>query len=180
MSFLTCNVIGVEALAGKFNASIPAVQSSVAATMLKAAIMVQRLAKQKVSGEVLNVVSNKLRTSISAEVVTTGGVIVGIVGSNVKYAAIHEYGFAGKISVSAHVRRSVRQMKSARRNKLGNETSGSKLKGKGTGVINVRSFERTVNYPERSFIRSSLKELTPEIRAMVSKATIKTIQGALK
>jgi len=50
------------------------------------------IVKYKLSGQLLKVRSNLLRSSITKEVIGKGFNIIGRVGSNVKYARIHELG----------------------------------------------------------------------------------------
>lgn len=107
--------------------------------MQKIVIDLQRqVVKNKLSGQVLNVVTNRLRSSITGRVEDTGTGISGIVGTNVPYGRVHEYG--GSFTIPAHTRTS----------RLGNS-------------YNVRSY--TAHFPERSFMRTSLADLAGQIRA---------------
>lgn len=171
---------GASETIAKLRKIAPAVEDSVCKTMLKMAIKVQRLAKQKVSGDVLKVDTGTLRASITAKTETSGGKVIAVVGSNVKYAARHEFGFHGTESVKEHMRRSSAQMKSAIIGKNGKEKSFSKLanKGKGSGVVSA--FTRQVNYPAHSFLRSSLKELTPQIIKELELSAKKSAKDAMK
>lgn len=56
------------------------------------AITVQEAAKDNVDGEVLNRRSGDLWRSIQEHVFKKAGTVVGIVGTHMKYAAIHEFG----------------------------------------------------------------------------------------
>lgn len=49
-------------------------------------------------------ISGRLRQSVTSEVEQSPGRIVGRVGSAVKYAAFHEFGFHGVVNVRAHTR----------------------------------------------------------------------------
>jgi phage gpG-like protein len=88
--------------------------------------------------------------------VSTSNEVIGKVGTNVEYAAYHEYGFSGSVSVAAHVR----HLKDGR-------------------IQNVGAHTRNVNYPARSFLRAALKSFAPQIReelhAAVSLAISKTM-----
>ena len=57
-----------------------------------ATIEVQTTVKDLLDGPVLNRKSNRLWRSIQPEVFRKGGTIVGIVGTDVEYSAIHEFG----------------------------------------------------------------------------------------
>jgi len=61
--------------------------------MYSAALLVERRAKEKLSGEVLHVRTGRLWSSVTSSVSETmGGEMEGRVGSNVVYARIHELG----------------------------------------------------------------------------------------
>ena len=70
----------------------------------RAVLRVQRRVKEKLSGEVLNVRTGRLRRSIVERVESSGSVVTGIVGTNVEYAAPHEYGFIGVVTVKESLR----------------------------------------------------------------------------
>ena len=71
-----------------------------------------------------------------------------------KYAAAQEYGFVGEESVSAHSRE-IR------------EAFGRTIAPKTTLIC---AFSRTMNLPERSYMRSALDEMQDEIAAALSDA----------
>lgn len=96
--------------------------------------------KEKLSGQVLNVRTGRLRRSIHMEVNESVTSVVGTVGTNVIYARPHEYG--GPVTVKEHLR-TVKQ------------AWGRPLKE--PKQVTVRSHVK--NLPERSFLRSSLLEL---------------------
>lgn len=111
-------------------------------------LRLQALVQRKLSGQVLNVVTGALRRSIQSEVTVTAEAVVGRVYSSgdVKYARIHEMG--GK--TRAH---------------LIEPKKGKMLKfAMGGNTV----FARSVNHPgsvmpERSFLRSSLRDMRGEI-----------------
>jgi phage gpG-like protein len=109
-------------------------------------------AAEKVSGPapgaVLNVKTGALRRSLKERFEDEGGVFVGTLYSSgdVKYAAIHEYG--GVINIP--------------------EITPTKAQAlhffyKGKWVFAMRAKAHSVTMPERSFVRSSLRELAPQI-----------------
>ena len=100
---------------------------------------------EKLSGQVLNVVSGRLRRSIYSKVEQTDTSVIGSVSSSgdVKYAAIHEFGFDGQETVRAHTR----EIKQA---------FGKAISPK---TVEVREFTRHMVMPERSFMRSSFQDL---------------------
>jgi phage gpG-like protein len=163
--------------------------TSVVRAMNRLTIMVQARVKQKLSGEVLHVRTNNLRSSINREVRVVGSEIQGVVGTNVEYAAVHEYGFDGMVSVRAHLR----QLRERGRMKLfktsGHEQFGiwKNVRGAKTGkVAQVRgwfndrqgqsSFLRHMRVPERSFLRTSLKEFEPVINIELQRALLEAFK----
>lgn len=110
---------------------------------------------EKLSGQVLNVKTGKLRRSINAKFENSGN--TGVVGTNVIYGRVHEKG--GALEIPQHMR----MMKQAF--------------GKPAKVPREISISGHVaNFPERSFLRSALRDLEPSIQSEVSK----TVYGAIK
>ena len=100
----------------------------------------------------LNVQSGRLRRSIRASAATvSGNAVRSIIGSNVRYAAIHEFGFNGQENVRAHERRVFRHL---------NLRTGGRLKRRVDtgGRIQVRGFARRMNMPARASIRTGIAE----------------------
>ena len=94
----------------------------------------------KLQGQVLHHRSGNLGRSIQEEVETSGATTTGQVYSSgdVKYAAIHEFGFHGIENVREHIR--------------------TVAFGREVAPFIVHGFQRQVNMPERSFMRSSLAD----------------------
>ena len=115
-----------------------------------ALLLEDHIKSDKLSGQVLNVVTGRLRRSIHSDVIETGTSIEGRVSSSgdVKYAAIHEYGFSGAETVRAHTR----EIKQAFGHAITPRT------------VNVREFVRQMEMPERSFMRSSFDDLKDVLR----------------
>ena len=111
---------------------------------------------QKLSGQVLNVVTGRLRRSIFSRVDETATSVTGSVSSSgdVKYAAIHEFGFDGEETVRAHTR----EIKHAFGRAIAPRT------------VEVREFSRHVHMPERSFMRSSFTDLKAMLQQGVADA----------
>lgn len=106
--------------------------------------------EHKLSGQALNVKTGRLRRSINQRVETTATSAYGIVGTNVAYARRHEMGFTGTEQVRAHLR----MMKQAFGRMVKNPRE-----------IMVSQHPRNVKYPAHSFLRSSLADMEPEIKA---------------
>lgn len=107
----------------------------------------------KLSDQVLRVRTGRLRRSITERVEESGSRVSGIVGTNVEYARVHEYGFKGTVSVREHLRKT----------KAGSTT--------------VRAHTRKVSLPERSFLRSSLRDLQPQIREEIERSLNRAVRG---
>lgn len=113
------------------------------------------IASSKLSGQVLKVRSGTLRRSITQRIIDTSTGVTGIVGTNVKYAAVHEYGFQGQVTVKEHLR-----------------------KLKSGDVANVSSFSRRMSMPQRSFLRSGLKDKKEDIQARLAKTINEVASGS--
>lgn len=106
--------------------------------------LVRKVQQEKLEGQVLKVKDGRLSRSIGDKVVTSDTQVQGIVSSAgpVEYAAAHEYGFKGSVDVKAHLR----EIKKA---------FGRPIPPK---EVEVRAHARMMNLPERSFLRSALRE----------------------
>lgn len=110
--------------------------------------------ERKLTGQVLNVQTGRLRNSIQSRFKEKATEWTSTVSTNVKYAGAHEYGFKGAVTVRSHKRR----IKSA---------FGKPIP---TKEIMIGSFTRQMNLPERSYMRSSLNENERRILNAISKA----------
>lgn len=143
------------------------------------AIRLQERVKRKLSDEVLHVRTGTLRRSINQQVTETSSSLLATVGTNIDYAAVHEYGFNGTVTVAGHIRklregRKMRLVGAKKHNGIGEwQSQRGSLTG---GVAYVNSYTRKVNLPERSFLRSALKELEQDAIITVEQA----VAGALK
>lgn len=112
------------------------------------------VASNKLSGQLLKVRTGHLRRSITQSVQDDPHGVTGVVGTNVSYAAVHEYGFKGLVTVREHLRR---------------------LKDGNTA--NVRSHSRKMDLPARSFLRSSLMDKAGTITERLGKAVSEAAHG---
>ncbi len=161
---LSLSIDGAEALQARLDAFPAAVRNELA---VKAQALSEALADkvrdEKLSGQVLNARSGALRDSIGAEVSNDGDEVSASVGSygDVKYAAIQEYG--GK--TGAH------------------EILPVKGKVLAFLVGGALRFARKVEHPgsvipERSYLRSSLDEMSAEIVAALAATPAETWEDA--
>ncbi len=147
---------GAEALQARLDAFPTALATGLAAKAQDlAGALADKVRFEKLSGEVLNARSGALRDSISAEVASDDEGVSASVGSygDVKYAAIQEYG--GK--TGAH------------------EILPAKAEALAFMVGGALRFARKVEHPgslipERSYLRSSLNEMSGEIATAPAEA----------
>lgn len=133
----------------------------------------------------LDVVTTRLRGSIASSVENKAGGITGRIGSNVKYAVLHEFGFKGIINVRAHTRIARvlkggiaidprRKILDARGNVVGRKENTRQAllrlaknakKAKGIVVLQqqVKAHKREIDYAGKPFIRPALESHLPVI-----------------
>jgi hypothetical protein len=118
------------------------------------------LASGNLSGSVLKARTGTLRASLRATV-ATGGAIAASVTASAPYAAFQEYGFSGVENVRASARRQSRA--------FGRAISPV--------VVAVRAHQRRVDYPGRSYLRSALAALAPEIGQAIRAAVAQAVES---
>lgn len=111
---------------------------------------------EKLSGQILKNKTGTLRRSVNRNIVKTGKSIIGSVGTNIVYGRVHELG--GTITVREHLRMMVKAFGRAVKNPR---------------QITVKSHQAT--YPERSFLRSSLREMESEIKGELKDALRRSV-----
>jgi phage gpG-like protein len=110
--------------------------------------------QNKLSGAVLRVRTGSLRQSILVQIDQSDTATTATVSSNLGYAAAQEYGFSGTVNVRA----GLRQIR---------EAFGRPIAAK---TVSVRGYSRRMDLPERSFLRSALDDMTPDISADIEDA----------
>lgn len=125
----------------------PRVRVELRTSVLKLAIgMVAFVKEKKLSGQVLRNRTGTLRRSITHKMQEQPESIRATVGTNVSYARVHEFGWEGKVLID--------------------QAFGRQLK---------YPVWKSVRLPERSFLRSSLKDkaedIKKELRAAVRRGT---------
>jgi phage gpG-like protein len=161
---LNITLVGAEALQARLDAFPAALAGELAAkAQALGEALADKIRNEKLSGQVLNARSGALRDSIGAEVFSDGEDVSASVGSygDVKYAAIQEYG--GK--TGAH------------------EILPVKGKVLAFLVGGAMRFARRVEHPgsvipERSYLRSSLDEMSDEILAALAATPSETWEDA--
>ena len=157
---ITAKITKGEDLGKKFRDTIPNIQSGVQKEIMRLALKVTGKVMGKLSGDVLRVRTGRLRRSIHPEWDFRQGYSGATVGTNVEYAAIHEYGFSGSVQVKSFQR----EMTKA----FGKPISPTQ--------VTVRAHTRNINMPERSFLRSTLREMNSEIVEGLQKAIAKELK----
>lgn len=144
---LSVKVIGTQQVVARLRSRPARVGQALMRAVQAQAIRVQARVKdvKLVGGSPLHSRTGKLRRSVHVTESYGDGLVTGFVGTNVRYAAVHELGLT--VTVREHLRMMTmafgRSVKNPRK-------------------INVKAHE--VRYPERSFLRSSLKELAPSVK----------------
>lgn len=136
----------------------PRVRGELELTVRRLAITLQQYVKQdKLSGQVLRNRTGTLRRSITHKIFSALDGVRGIVGTNVSYARPHEFGFKGQVNVKQHLR----NVKMA----FGRQIEPVQA------VVGAHT--RNVNLPERSFLRSSLKDKSDDIKKALREAVLR-------
>lgn len=118
----------------------PEMQSATVKATGRLVLMLQARVKMKLSGDVLNVRTGRLRRSITQRIEQTATEVSGVVGTNVNYGKAHEFG--GPQEIKEHLR-------------LVKQAFGKDLRMPVWAT--VKTHTRTL--PERSFLRSALRDL---------------------
>ena len=150
-------IIGGESLVARLDAVGPKIQTKIETTIQRLVLtLMANVQRDKLSGQVLNVRTGRLRRSITQRMQGLGTTSVsGIVGTNVEYARAHEMGFQGTVTVKAHLR-------------MMTKAFGKPVKD--PHQIQVNSHSRNMNIPEKSFLRSALNDMRPEIKEKLKAA----------
>lgn len=153
---LKMEFIGGDVLAAVLRSYGGKVQTAIVQSIGRSALRLQsEVMDNRLSGQVLNIRTGNLHRSIHQQVTSSGGLVVGEVNTNVRYGVAHEYGFAGTVNVKA----SMRQVRQA---------FGRPLKS--PRYVQIRAHSRNVKLPERSFLRSALRDMKPGIEADLQKS----------
>jgi molybdopterin-binding protein len=152
---ISADLLGDRTALDRLRAMPDAARSGLARAIAKLGVDLQNNVQQnKLSGQVLKIRSGALKSSIDVETGQNGTAITTTVFTDLDYAAAQEYGFSGTVNVRA----SLRQIK---------EAFGHPISAK---TIGVRAHSRRMDLPERSFLRSALDDMTPDISAGVEDA----------
>ena len=157
---IVADVVGGAALAARLGAMPEQVKQELARTVSTLSQELRETVQRKLSGEVLQRRSGRLASSIAVDLVQNGGTIGASLSSDVEYAAIHEYG--GTIGAREVLPQAARVLA---------------FPWKGQQRFFARVELPSVTMPERSFLRSALDEMAPEIEAALEQAVRDAVQA---
>lgn len=121
----------------------------------RSAIALTRYVKErKLSGQVLKNRTGTLRRKINYQLHESPTEVGASVGVLLSYAPVHEYGFDGTVTVKAHLRTIT-------------QAFGRPI---APVTFTMPAHPRHMKLPERSFLRSSLRENAPSIREQLAAA----------
>ena len=147
-------VTGSEKVIAKLQGLRSVFQKNVRMVMEKSVIGLHRhVVMNKLHGQVLHVRTGRLANSINWNVRSSGSQVTGTVGTGVEYAAVHEYGFHGMVRYKTEKRIFTDRAQH----------------------IMIRINERMMNMPERSFLRSALRDKKQQIIANMGIAVADSI-----
>jgi HK97 gp10 family phage protein len=149
---------GLEVLAARLEAMSGKLAAALGQEAARLGDELRAAVERNLGGGVLQQRSGRLAASIDVSVQRDGAAVSATVGSDVPYAAIHEYG--GMIPAREILPQSARAL-------------AFPWQGR------PRFFKRVelppVQMPERSFLRSALAEMAPEIRAALAAAVSRAV-----
>lgn len=155
---INIEIVGDDKVIAELKSMDIKIHASLLRTITKLSIQLQgNIKADKLSGQVLKTRTGTLRRSINYSVNDTPTSIIGRVGIGkhaAKYGVVHEFGFKGNQNIKAHLR-TIKQ------------AFGKAITPK---QVSVKSHSRSVEYPEKSFMRTALRELNSEIRSDIVKA----------
>jgi hypothetical protein len=136
-------VLGGTEVVQRFDAMPKRLREELRVGIERLSIRLTNKVKDKLNGQVLKVRTGLLRRSITQAVMEQGDTVTGITSTAVAYARAHEYGFDGVVSVRAHMR-TIKQAFGRSINPV---------------TFPVAAHSMHMKLPEKSFLRSSLREL---------------------
>ena len=159
-------MLRVELHISKANAALDRIPSVVVEAVARKVSLLTgdlqaHIVRDKLQGQVLKHRTGALGRSIQHITKRNGDITTGEVFSSgdVKYAAIHEFGFHGTENVKQHIR--------------------TMVFGKKVAPFSVGPFTREMNMPERSFMRTGLADMAEEIVEGIRDAALKAARESL-
>jgi phage gpG-like protein len=154
---ITIEVLGDRKLAARLDAMPGRMREGLARAVTRLGLELQKKVQaEKLTGQVLKVRTGSLRSSINTEVSQTAEQVAASVGTNIRYAKVHEYGVAQPWVIAA---------------------KGRALRFETGGRVIFRRSVRHPPLPERSFLRSALADMRPAIEAGLREAVAQAIRS---
>ena len=169
---ITTSIRNAETIRTKLASLEPKVLAGVERAVKIEALNLVKVVKGKLSDDVLKVRTGRLRRSITAKFEGAGtGTFRALVGTNVKYARVHELGFQGSVTVPQH---SVKSFQRMQKKAFGKDMKNPRM-------VNVRAHEvkshaMKMNMPARPFLKPSLDQNLPRITTNIRKALAEALK----
>lgn len=179
---ISYTITGADKAIGDMAAKGPAISAAAIDAVTRLTYELEAYVKsQKLSGSPLHVRSGNLRNSVNSQFSTAAGQYTGSVGTGIAYGAIHEFGGVIQMHMKPGIVRLRTDVKGnlMRQMKAGIETNlaiFAKASHKRVREVAHEGADYTITMPERSFLRSSLRENRERILAGIRAATM----GVLK
>lgn len=141
---ITVFLAGDTQVIARLNAMPGALRSGIVRAVTRLALETQRLVQQKLSGPVLAVRTGVLRSSINYRIQDSATQVTATIGTAVKYGKYHEYGVPHSWEIKP--------------------TTAKALAFEVGGQTIFRKSATHKALPERSFLRSALREMEPRIK----------------
>jgi len=154
-------IAGLNATLERLQSLPGAVADGLARALARVSLDLEVEAQGQLSGSVLRSRSGALRASIVATVSASSSGGLAAIGSDLPYAAFQECGFQGIETVSAHLR-TIKQ------------AFGRPLRA-GSERIAVSAYDRKLDYPAHSFLRSALADRQAEIMSGLETAVAEAV-----
>ena len=185
---IRAEIIGAEAVIQHLQEVPQRVLGLVRQAVEREAINLTKVVKdEKLTGQILKTRTGTLRRSINYALTIEDQGLTATVGTNLVYAGAHEYGFDGVVSVRAFTRRTKASWKAAGSlssalgrmglKRLRKSEKMAYARSSGAGACFVRAHTRHMVMPERSFLRSSLRENSDRIKAAIEAAVAQGLKA---
>lgn len=163
MNKVTVRVDGDKKLVAQFGRVTAEARARVKRTVqLLGVMLVEHIQKTKLRGQRLNQRTGRLIMSVHEETEDSGPIISSTVGTNVKYARPHEFGFSGSVMMRAHMR-------------MIKQAWGKPISPR---EVLVRAHPRKIDITEKRMFRDSLDEFRPKVQDRLTKLAQKLAQEA--
>jgi phage gpG-like protein len=153
---IVAQVVGAESVVSKFQTLPPQIHAKVKDRMQRLVMtLLTKVKEEKLNGQVLRNLSGTLYRSINQRVDDQGSSITGSVGTNLVYARAHEFGVDQEVQIREHLRTVTMAW-------------GRELKE--PVICIVSAHQAHMHLPERSFLRSALEDMRPQVREQLLQA----------